>query len=212
MEYKKRKKLIAAIAMPVIVIAALAYSFSNAGGTLPLRDDQVMIAGGAEDVLSSGEPVTSTEEKDGYMIYVDVGGAVAEPQVVCIEGGSRVFQAIEAAGGSRDDADLSAINLASVCEDGQKIYIPSSEEAEEIRSNSESAGQTGSSAAAAGGLVNINTAGSEELQTLNGVGPGIAQRILDYRTANGSFRSVEDIKNVNGIGDKTYEKLKDHIS
>lgn len=204
---KKRKKLIVILALPVIMAGALFYTMSDGGDSPVLEPDSEIVSD--RSVLSSSEE--GREETDQALsIYVDVGGAVLEPQVVMLEEGARVFQAIEAAGGQRDDADLRNINLAAVCEDGQKIYVPSAGEEEEG-----TAAGTGTSAAAsagpAGGLVNINTAGSEELQTLSGVGPGIAQRIIDYRNSEGSFRSIEDLKNVSGIGDKTFEKLRDYI-
>lgn len=203
---KKKKKLIVVLVLPLIMAGALFYTMS--GG-----EDSLIVEPGAETV--SGRSVEGSSEEggedpaQGLSIYVDVGGAVLEPQVVMLKEGARVFQAIEAAGGQRDDADLRNINLAAVCEDGQKIYVPSAGEEEEAAAGTgtsvtESAGHSG-------GMVNINTAGSEELQTLSGVGPGIAQRIIDYRNSEGSFRSIEDLKNVSGIGDKTFEKLRDYI-
>lgn len=162
-------------------------------------------------------------------IYVDVSGAVNTPMVVCIPNGSRVFEAIDAAGGRNGEASVKTLNLASVCEDGQKIYVPTAAEveaaeaagAQDLVKAEDNSGSRASQTALAGnttgdhnpdpGRVNLNSAGSEELQTLPGVGPAIASRIIDYRNTNGSFQSVEDIKNVTGIGEKIYEKLKDNI-
>ena len=111
---------------------------------------------------------------------------------------------------------MSSINRAEFLLDGQKIYIPSlaMDEDGNIIEAAPSAGAADASGSSGtvSGKVNINTAGSEQLQTLNGVGPATAQKIIDYRQSNGSFSSVEDIKNVSGIGDKTFEKLKDSIT
>ncbi len=172
----------------------------------------------AEDQGESSQPV---------YIYVDVSGAVNTPTVVCIPSGSRVFEAIDAAGGRRSDAYVRDLNLASVCEDGQKIYVPNREEAEmaaeqgqavpgtepepAASSGTVTSNDSGKDANDAGGKVNINTAGSEELQTLTGVGPAIASRIIDYRNTNGAFQSIDDLMNITGIGEKTLSKFRDQI-
>ena len=128
--------------------------------------------------------------------------------------GSRVDDAIKAAGGLTDKADLTDINRAAFVEDGEKIYIPALIEMDESSSDvdhSDIVSGNGLSAQYSDGKVNINTADSEELQKLTGVGPVTAQKIIDYRKENGRFAAIEDIKNVTGIGDKTFEKFKDDI-
>ena len=98
--------------------------------------------------------------------------------------------------------------------DGEKIFIPSQEEDNSdglLSGDSGNSGGSGASGRSSDGKININTADSTQLQELNGVGPATAEKIIDYRKQNGRFQSIEDIKNVSGIGDKTYEKLKDHI-
>jgi competence protein ComEA len=168
---------------------------------------------GGEDAESLTEeeiPLETVEELS--MVFVDVGGEVNHPMVVEIREGSRVQDAIEAAGGLTDKADISDINRAAVLEDGEKIYVPSIISEEDSGGSTYSGGSYSSGASGStGGKVNINTADSETLQTLNGVGPATAEKIISYRKENGRFKSVEDIKNVSGIGDKTYEKLKDYI-
>ena len=106
---------------------------------------------------------------------------------------------------------MTNINRAEFLVDGQKIFIPSLAVDEDGNVIEASAGSA-SSGADTSGKVNINTADSSQLQTLNGVGPATAQKIIDYRQSNGTFSNIEDIKNVSGIGDKTFEKLKDHIT
>lgn len=153
------------------------------------------------------EPVHA-EETVPDRVFVDIGGEVNHPMLAELEDGCRVEDAIEAAGGLTPDADLSSINRAAFVNDGDKIYIPSTD-------GTASAGgmQTQPAAAsAAGGKVNINTADPQELQTLTGVGPVTAEKIVEYRQNNGRFTSIEDIKKVSGIGDKTFEKFKDSIT
>jgi competence protein ComEA len=169
----------------------------------------------SEDV--SSESVADTEiaesaEESADVLIVDISGAVNNPQVVELTADSRISDAIQAAGGLTDDADISQINRAQILQDGEKIYIPKKGEktGAETASGTSSSSAVGSSGSA--GKVNINTAGSDELQKITGVGPATAEKIINYRSANGSFRSPEDLKKVSGIGDKTYEKMKDQIS
>jgi len=151
------------------------------------------------------------------VIIVDVAGAVTNPSVVELPEGSRVFEAVEKAGGLTKEADTQLINRAAVLTDGQKIYIPTKQEVREStrgKSNSVIQYIPGINEQGAGEskLININTADSATLQQLTGIGPATAEKIIDYRTANGSFKSIEDIKNVSGIGEKTFEKFKDKIT
>ncbi|MDR0518752.1 MAG: helix-hairpin-helix domain-containing protein [Clostridiales Family XIII bacterium] len=169
-------------------------------------------------------------------IFVDVAGAVKSPDVYELSAGSRVNEAIVAAGGLAAAADTRYLNRAVALNDGDRIYVPTKKEvasgaplpasagmdAGAQGSATAASGVSGASAAgtgnAAGGSagadskVNINTADSAALQTLNGVGPATAQKIMDYRAQHGGFAKIEDIKNVSGIGDKTFEKLRDYIT
>lgn len=139
--------------------------------------------------------------------------------IVKLKDGARIYDAIEMAGGSTDDADLSKINLAYVLEDGQKVYIPkigeiNQENAEEEYitfeyGNNKNIIQDYNK----GGneKVNINTANQTELETLPGIGTATAEKIIDYRNKNGKFSSIEDIQNVKGIGNAKYENIKESI-
>ncbi len=157
-------------------------------------------AGTAAQSAASGE--TASEARD-TMIRVYVCGAVANPGVVEIPQGSRVEDALEAAGGFGAEAGREAVNLADWVSDGQKLYFPKEGEAvEESQAQSDSAS----------GLVNINTADAAALCTLPGIGESRARDIISYREANGGFGACEDIMKVSGIKTAAYEKIKDKIT
>ena len=175
----------------------------------------------AEAGDTSGEvadkQLTQPDEKPQPAIYVvHVDGAVASPGVVTLEGkGLRVFDAVTKAGGLLDDADTTSVNLAEPLSDGAKIHIPSEGEALVAEQGIPAAGQhetmgaTGSAEAVS--LVNINTATSEELQVLSGVGEATATAIIREREANGPFAVPEDLMRVSGIGEKKFAKVRDQI-
>ncbi len=125
------------------------------------------------------------------MIMVDVAGAVVEPSVVELPEGSRVFEAIERAGGLTAEGDTSMINQAEILSDGQKIYIPTKQEVKNAENKGEFSVNSGSGKQ---GLININTADSTALQELPGVGPATAEKIINYRSENGKFKSIDDLK------------------
>ncbi|MBO8158698.1 helix-hairpin-helix domain-containing protein [Thermosyntropha sp.] len=148
----------------------------------------------------------NNKEENKY-IQVYVGGQVVKPGVYKLLYGARVYEAVEEAGGVLETADLKYIPMAKKLEDEETVWIPSYDETAAIK-DTPSYNYPGFNS----NLVNINTASVEELaEKLNGIGPALAQRIVDYRTQNGKFKSVEDIKNVSGIGEKRFEQLKDQI-
>ena len=132
-------------------------------------------------------------------IFVDVTGAVNNPGVYTLTGKSRVIDAIKAAGDSAPGADLSTINLARVLTDGEQIYVDSTVV--------NSAGVRVSRPARTG-PININRATAHQLDALDGIGPVIAQRIIDYRKLNGSFLSIDDLQKVSGIGAAKFAQIK----
>ncbi|MDY5021504.1 MAG: helix-hairpin-helix domain-containing protein [Blautia sp.] len=145
-------------------------------------------------------------------IYVDVCGAVNHPGVYSLDPGSRVFQAIEAAGGCTDQAAGEYVNQAERLSDGQQVYVPTRQEAEEQKlSHSAAAAIQGEHVSDMAGKVNLNTADETELTTLTGIGAARAQAIILYREENGPFSSIEEIMNVQGIKEGTFEKIKDDI-
>ena len=146
-------------------------------------------------------------------IIIHVAGAVKKEGIVELEEGMRISDVIEAAGGTTNEADLSKINLAYKVEDGQKVYVPSINDKIDLESITDNAGENvieeGSNKSTE--KVNINTASQTELETLSGVGPSTALKIINFREENGNFKKIEDIKNVPGIGESKYESLKENI-
>ncbi len=152
-------------------------------------------------------------EQEADAIFVYVCGQVAAPGVYELSAGARVYQAIERAGGTLEGASPESLNLAQQAEDGQKIYVPSKEEAEAgTFPQDDSWGAASSSREQGGGKVNLNTADLEELMTLTGIGQTRAEAIITYREEEGAFQAPEDIMKVDGIKEGIYEKLKDEIT
>lgn len=182
-------------------------------------------SGGSD--AGNGTGINSTGETQPEMIYVDVCGAVANPGVFQLAAGSRVFQAIEAAGGYLPKAVQNCVNRAGVLTDGQQLYILTQEEMEQQgldpaemagasdgqMNGSAGTGQNTGIAAQAqqDNRININTADETQLTTLTGIGATRAQAIIAYRQENGPFAAIEEIMNVQGIKEGTFAKIKDEI-
>jgi competence protein ComEA len=141
------------------------------------------------------------------VILVDVAGWVRRPGVYEFTEGSRVIDAVQAAGGARPGAFLQSLNLAAPLVDGTQILVPKEGAPPAPPVGGEVGGGT-----ATGGLVNVNTATATDLETLPGVGEVIAQAIVDYRTENGSFGSVDELLDVSGIGDATLENIRELVT
>lgn len=146
------------------------------------------------------------EAVPGAGIYVHVLGAVASPGLFLLKDGDRAVDAVSAAGGFTATADQAQLNLARRLVDGEQIYVPNVGESAPAAPGG--AGVAGQPA----GKVNLNTADEATLETLPRVGPAMAKRILDWRKTNGRFSSIEDLMGVTGVGDKTFEGLKDLIT
>lgn len=165
---------------------------------------------------SSARPGRADAREPAAQVVVDVAGAVARPGVVTLDDGARVEDALAAAGGVIDGADLRGVNRAARLSDGQRVYVPLDGEA--TPAISDPSGGAGSGLDAGGGsvldapqLVNINSAGADELDALPGVGPSTARAIVEDREANGPFAMPEDLMRVSGIGEKKFAKLKSSI-
>ncbi len=157
-----------------------------------------------------GESIELLPAPSPAPIMVHVDGAVIQPGVYALPRESRVQDAIHAAGGLNPKANRNVINLAAPLQDGDRLVVPEAgtpmaAPPMELPGANRSNNSFGSTA---GSLVNINTATAEQLQTLPGIGVTRAQDIIDYRQEHGNFTSVEDLKNVKGIGDATFENLK----
>lgn len=207
MENLSKKQWIILIFIIVIIIGVVGYylytnfqqiSYEN------LEDDEF------EEEIIENEIVKEEVEK----IVVHIAGAVRKEGIVELNDGARIVDAINKAGGLNENADLSKVNLAFIISDGQKIYIPfigeeaeiSTESGENVIQDNNNEGSSNNS------LVNINTASLSQLLELPGVGNSTAQKILDYRNENGKFKSIEDIKNVSGIGDSKFNNIKNFIT
>lgn len=157
-----------------------------------------------------------SEHKDNreakQKIMVHVAGEVNNPGIVEVEEGSRLKDAVESAGGFTDEANQNKVNLAYEVKDEQKIVIPNIKQNDEDISVVDNNEDFIENSMTKGTLVNINTATQSELESLTGIGPSMASKIIDYRDKNGKFKSKEDIKNVPGIGSSKYESIKDEIT
>lgn len=196
-EQLKRYGKITAAAV-FLTAAGFYYSFTALEDVVyPLRDD-------GRTVEETTETETTAEETtETAVIYVHICGAVREPGVYELPEGSRIFEAVEEAGGFTEYADESSLNLAQILTDSSQLVILTMEEAEEkARAGYE----------ARMGIVNINTATKEQLMTLTGIGESRAEDIIRYRDENGEFRTTEEIMNVPGIKESAYMKIKNSIT
>ncbi|HEL1732128.1 TPA: helix-hairpin-helix domain-containing protein [Streptococcus suis] len=182
----------------------------------PAKSDQTGLTDfpQTEQVSSSQEQTeeTSTEESEELsQLTVDVKGAVEKPGLYTLEAGARVNDAVEAAGGLTSQADPKSINLAQKLSDEAVVYVASKDENISVVTST-----TASSAMSQDEknttLVNLNTATEADLQTISGIGAKRAADIIAYREANGGFKSVDDLNNVSGIGDKTMESIRPYVT
>lgn len=172
--------------------------------------EETVIVEQPEEKLNKLETEEDSVKEESW-IWVDVSGAVNTPGVYRLKRGSRVFEAIQEAGGFQENADTAGINQASVLSDGEKLQIYTIEEAQQMELSSEkfSISQDNTDVK---GKININTADLSELQEIPGVGEKKAQSIMEYRELNGNFQSIEQLQEVQGIKGKTFDKVKDYIT
>jgi competence protein ComEA len=174
--------------------------------------------GGGESTAAGGgggeraAPIAVEEDGGGGRLVVHVAGAVRDPGVYRLAAGARVDEAVARAGGATRRADLGGLNLAAELEDGRQVLVP-----ERARAGSGAAGAAGGAGAAApepapGQPLNLNTATLEQLDTLSGIGPLTAQKILEYREELGGFGSVEELGEIPGIGEKRLASLREEVT
>lgn len=154
-------------------------------------------------------PASASRGEQGAPVTVDVSGAVKRPGVYTLTTEDRVEDALERAGGATRRADLRQLNRAAKLEDGRQILVPTKGQAAAPAAESTGAGPAAGPGA---GPVNLNTATQEQLETLDGVGPATAQKILEYREQHGGFKNVDELDQVSGIGEKRLAALRDEVT
>lgn len=196
----------------VVVLALLGIGAAVVGAVVTPGGQTIEVA-----AVEGGSTSGGSAADDGLgrpsgleVVVLHVVGAVVDPGIVELPLGSRVVDAIAAAGGPTDDADLAGVNLARTLVDGEQLRVP--QVGELPPAGSGGAGGAGSTGVGADGRVNINTADVAALETLPGVGPAIASRIVAWREENGPFRSVDELGAVSGIGEKTLDGMRDQAT
>ena len=197
--------LVIGLGVVAVVVALVAGYFALGSvfqpGIVVESGDQ---AGTSQDDAEEGQDAESAET----FLYVHVTGAVTKPGLYEMPQGSRVKDAVDAAGGFSKDAQQESVNLARLLSDGEQVVVASKSAA----APSSSSASLSPSTSARGGKVNINSANAEQLMGIDGIGEATAAKIIAYREENGPFKSIEDIKDVSGIGDKKFESMKDSIT
>ncbi len=196
-------KALAAIVVIVVIFSLIKWS--------PIANgSEFEISQSSEASSSDGDDTQESGQQNQYVV-VHVSGAVAAPGVYSLPAGNRVNDAVQAAGGFSQDASTSCVNLARQIQDGEQIIISTQEQAEQSQSSAAGTATSIDASQGSNSKININTADATKLQELQGIGPSTAQAIIDYRTQNGNFKTIEDIKEVSGIGDGKYSKIEASI-
>ena len=204
-----RRHLIAYLAAAAVLVVIAARFAGRDSGSAP--GPQVSMAAPA-----SANP-TRARPRAKPVIWVDVAGAGLRPGLSSLPDGARVAAALERAGGVGRRADRAAVNLAAKLTDGQQVFVPergasgSAGSASTAGASAAGASVTAGGGASAGTPISLSNATRAELEQLDGIGPALAQRIIDYREQNGGFESIDQLQEVSGIGEKRFEALKDRI-
>ena len=213
MEFLNKKQKIIFIVIGILMVMFIGYYIIKKQDDYKYKEIETIIE---ED--SAANAVNYEEKIEDTSIIVHVTGAIKKDGIIKAKQGDRIADVIEKAGGITEEADLSKVNLAYRVSDGQKIYIPSinekdfQTETEEYITNEAGKNIIVEEKETNKEKVNINTATQTELETLSGIGPSTALKIINYRNENGKFKTKEDIKNVPGIGEQKYESIKENIN
>lgn len=215
MKYINKKQKIVLFIIIIITLGIAYYTY-----TIKINDQFNIEEQNLEIEENEREKEINENIKENTKIIVHVSGAVRNEGIVELKEKSRIADAIEMVGGVTEDAYMKDVNLATILEDGMKIYIPTKEEVEKQRENTNDSVSkdtnldiynNSSNTRKKNNKVNINTATKEELDTLPGIGESTANKIISYREEKGNFKSIEEIKEVSGIGDSKYEQIKNLI-
>ena len=234
MKYLRLKWMKAIITAALMLSAGICYSCSHReeGGFYGIQEETLILSGegplvqdGPSDSASGETDEVQTQEEETEetgpqdsreetktMCFVHINGAVWHPGVYELEEGSRIYQAVEAAGGFLPEADEGYLNLAALIADGMKITVLTKEEAQSAGAWEADEGGSGQQKETVSEKVNINTATKDPLMTLTGSGEVRAEDIIAYRKENGPFRQIEDIMQVSGIKEAAFAKIKDDIT
>lgn len=220
--YKKGLILLGVIVVAIITFFGYMMQSKNDANNIQPYDESELKKSD-EELKNDNEDLDKEDKvKETARIFIDISGAVKNPGIYELNEGSRLNDAIEASGGLTEDANsdyvAKSLNKARVLNDEEKIYIPFEKDDISLIENNttdNSKNTSSTNAKASNGIdntkININTATKEQLITLKGIGDSFAQRIIDYRQEN-KFIKIEDIKNIKGIGEKTFENIKDKIT
>ncbi len=209
----RRKKIILIIILIIVLLLIIAYMAFGLKEQEEINLNEMIFIESENELEIKKENIienTSIEESKKSQIAIHIIGEVKNEGIVFLEEGARIMDAIKMAGGETKNADLSQVNLAYILSDGQKIYIPNKNE--KINNFIISDINNISSSTKENSKININTANETELDNLPGIGPSIAKNIIEYREAKGQFKSIEDLKNVKGIGESKFSEIEEHIT
>ena len=198
--FNKKQKIVIGI---ILAIVATIYVYTK-DTNQNKNQEELQFQEEAEEV----EKVEEIEEQKEIVVHI--AGAIKTEGVILLPEGARVNDAIEKAGGVTEEADMTQVNLATIVEDGMKIYIP--KKGEDNKNMEETTLKEETQETKTTTKININKANQTELETLPGIGTATATKIIDYREKNGKFKTIENIKDVSGIGEAKYNSIKDLIT
>ena len=199
--FNKKQKIVIGIILAIVATILIIYVY-----TKDTNQNQ-----NQEELQIQEEAEKPEEVEEPKEIVVHIAGAIKTEGVILLQEGSRINDAIEKAGGITEEADMTQVNLATIVEDGMKIYIPKKGENNE-NMEEETTLKKETSETKATTKININKANQTELETLPGIGTATATKIIDYREEKGKFKTIENIKDVSGIGEAKYNSIKDLIT
>ena len=210
---KDNRLFVSVIAVLMVIFCFFLWMTCGAGNSMEAETSYTDVTTLSTSSSKEGSKSLTESEKDKSKVTVDVKGAVVKPGVYTLKAGTRVTDAIKAAGGMTEDADAKSVNLAASLSDEEVIYVATKDENLSVlgQSGTSQVSDKGGQTNAKDRKINLNTATAEELQTISGIGAKRAEDIIAYRESHGGFQSVDDLKNVSGIGDKTLDKIRESL-